>query len=261
MPKEVKTQADKRRAIVAEDQFGRPWSYSMEIENGEPTGLVRPCGWTDPMRTPTKYLSVPRNKYGQPSMDRMDLDLQRWIKDQARALRDWTHQYWEIGDLKYGQKFDPQTMSEDPYLLRLTGAKPYPSAMCIEVLNKESHVAYAALLGLGPMNSAARELLGVDPMAYNAAEAAAATMASMEAEALKHQDLTMGQFLALGASYNELVAFGQKVKGLSLQEVAEIWQSWKAMNEMTEPDLTETPALEAAAETGEHAPEPEPVEA
>ncbi len=246
MLKEVKSQADKRRDVVAEDQFGRPWIYSMDLENGGPTGLIKPAGWTDPLRTPTKYLSVPRNKWGHADLGKMVLDVARWEKDQSEALRGWTRSFWEIGKNEYQSRFDPNDPAtmKDPYLLNLVGNKPWPSHICLNAMSKPRHIAHSALLGNSEMNPSARELLGVDPAAYDAAEAAA-MMISDDVEAnLQYQDMSVKDFLDMDPTYGDYIAWAMKFKKLDMNEAARARREHLELGEYSKDEVKEPETVE-----------------
>ena len=152
----AKTQRDYRRTMVAVDQYGRKWSFSLELASGAPTGGIRPAGWRDPLRTPQKYLTVPK-EYGQPVWGRITLNIEQWVEDQQQAERDWKVRLWEIGQDKQGSKFDAATADRDDYLLHLTGPKPWPSSAAL----LEAAAGDPALLGLAPMTRHAREMLNI----------------------------------------------------------------------------------------------------
>ena len=152
----AKTQRDYRRSMVAVDQYGRRWSFSIELASGDPTGGIRPGGWKDPLRTTEKYLTVPR-EHGFPVWGRITVDFERWVEDQQAAERDWKVRLWEIGQEKQGSKFDPANADRDDYLLHLVGPKPWPSSVAL----LEAAAGNPALLGLAPMTRHAREMLNI----------------------------------------------------------------------------------------------------
>ncbi len=226
--KEAKSQADKRRSVIAKDQFGRPWNYSFELETGDPAGPINPCGWTDPMPIPQKYISVPKNEYDFPDLGKVVLDVKRWAKDQSAALEVWMEAYYTHGHEHYESAFRPKEMLEDRYLLRVTGQKPKPTRECIDVLSRPEHNAHEPLLGLAPMTDIARRLLGQDPEARRAIQAAGAGLDDSQ-DLYADEKLTIMQFLATGPSYREFVGYGTKVHGWDLTEVAERWKEYKAL--------------------------------
>ena len=253
--KEAKTQAQTRRAVVAKDQFGRPWGGSIEIESGDFTGIVKPAGWTDPMRTPQKCVSMAKNEYGHPEMGRGPLDLDRWIKDQKQAMTEWIRNFWKVGKELYAARFDPREQSDDAYLLEHAGPKPFPSIQCIEVLQNPNHKAYRALVAEIPMNEAAEIMLGNDPLATRAIERASMTIQEMAAEGAKQHELGLIDFLALHPAYQDLVAWGA-ANGMGVKEVAEKWRTYK--------DLMGTDPIDTADQGPpevEETPDPEPTEA
>ena len=248
---EVKSQADKRRSIVARDQFGRPWGGSIEIESGDFTGLVSSAGWEDPMRTPQKYIKTHKNQWGHPEMGRVTLDLDAWIKDQQVAMQDWVRNFWKVGKELYAGRFDPKEHQDDPYLLEQCGPKPYPSVECIEVLLNENHQAHMALLGDAPMNDAAIKMLGHDPDAKRAVKEAAMTIQEKEKERSAKMALTIVQFLALDPTptYHELVTWGSENGYQGKEGFRRLGMKWKAFKELRKIDEVE--------EIEEHEPEME----
>ena len=153
---QAKTQRDYRRSMSAVDQFGRRWSLSIELASGAPTGGIRPGGWVDPLRTPQKYLTVPK-EYGQPVWGRITTTFETWVDDQQAAERDWKVRLWEVGQLKYDKRFDAATAEQDEYLISLAGPKPWPSSAAL----LEAAAGDPALLGLAPMTRHAREMLNI----------------------------------------------------------------------------------------------------
>lgn len=152
----AKTQRDYRRSLVAVDQYGRKWGVNIELATGDPCGGVTSAGWADPLRTPEKYLNVPK-EYGQAIWGRIVVNFEQWVTDQQAAERDWKVRLWEIGQEKQGSKFDAATADRDDYLLHLAGPKPWPSSLAL----LEAAAGDPALLGLAPMTKHAREMLNI----------------------------------------------------------------------------------------------------
>lgn len=149
-----KTQRDYRRHMTVVDQFGRKWALTIEIATGDPTGVIMPAKWRDPLRTPLKYLTVPKEQ-GQPVWGRITCDFEQWVNDQQASEREWKVRLWEIGQLKNPGGFDAATAEQNEYLLSLAGPKPWPSSLAL----LEAAAGDPALLGLAPMTKHAREML------------------------------------------------------------------------------------------------------
>ena len=235
MPKEPKSQADKRRSVVARDQFGRPWGGSIEIESGDFTGLVDAAGWEDPLRTPQRFVKMKVTEYGHPDLGRVEVHLDEWIRFQAQRLTDWTHTFFKVGKELYANRFDPKAHKDDAYLLKETGDKPWPSAECIEVLKNVNHPAHLALLGKVPLNDAAIVMLGRDPDEMRAAKDAGMTIAKREAELATRMSLTPLQFLALepAPTYKEFVQYGL-INEISMEELSPKWKAFKELTSTTD---------------------------
>src|SRR3990167_1346014 len=177
MPTEIVTQRSTRDEGVFEDQFGRPYLVCWEKKTGDPTGqidrahfreldakgkVVRETPWDDPLNTPQKYYTVPKNRYGQKEQGHLFCDLAQFAKDQREAMREWTNFLWANAEIEYpSQKPVPSEMERDPLLLRRTGPKPWPSADVILIAARgvEDKIA-RQLLGLDPLGAEARLMLG-----------------------------------------------------------------------------------------------------
>lgn len=132
MPK-IESQRDQRQHIVAEDQFTRVWSYSIERETQDPCGQVSPANWTDPLNTPAeKYMAVPPGKFGQKQLGTLSLDWRRWAKDQDAALEVWRTGLYRIWkEVKTGLPYTLAEAENDPDILIHAGAGPWPSGAAI----------------------------------------------------------------------------------------------------------------------------------
>lgn len=157
MAQKGKSQADKRRDMNLTDQFGRKWLAAIEKESFEPAGHVTPAGWTDPLRTPSQYLLIPRDNHGNPQINRCEVDFGRWIADQDQATRDWKIRLWQIGREQQKNAFDPKTAEQDEYLLHLTGPKPWPTPPVL----RKAKAGDKRLLGILPLDRHTRILLGL----------------------------------------------------------------------------------------------------
>jgi len=178
MPTEIVTQRSTRDEGVFEDQFGRPHLVVWEKKTGDPTGqidrahfrefdekgrVVKETPWDDPLHTPQKYYTVPKNKYGQKMVGHLFCDLAQYAADQKQALREWTNFLWANAEIEYpSQKPVPSEMERDPLLLRRTGPKPWPSHDVILIAARgEGDPLARQLLGINPLGPETKLMLGV----------------------------------------------------------------------------------------------------
>jgi hypothetical protein len=131
---EAKTQADYRKRIMAKDQFGRPWLMQIEIATGDPTGGIISAGWTDPLRTPLKYIEVPKDEFGQPLWGRCKINIAAWMRETKNGDAEWMRRLNEVGVHQYKNRFNPDKAQEDGFLTELAGPRPWPSVECLEAL-------------------------------------------------------------------------------------------------------------------------------
>lgn len=239
MPREVKSQADKRRSFTPMDQFLRPWSVTIEIESGDWTGLVSSAGWEDPLRTPQNFIRPAKNEFGFVEFSRVEIDIPAWVRFQANSMNDWVRNFWKVGKELYKDRFDPNEMRDDAYLLEQAGPKPWPSVEAIEVLLQEGHQAHLALLGKVPVNDSAIKMLGRDPNEVAAIKEAAMTIQKKEYERGQRMKLTIIQFMALEPtpSFRELIVWGAENGFESkdgMKELAKRWSSFKDLREGTD---------------------------
>jgi len=232
-----KTQAKQRRPVMAADQFGRPWSFSIEIITGDPTGLISPAGWADPMRTPQKYLKVPRNQFGLPDYSRISVKEQQWITDQEYHVGEYETRFLETASDKMPGGFDINTVFQNPWLKRLAGPRPFPSPRCLRAAFDVKHPASRALLGLEPLNEAAMELLGINVAVARRREEegsralgdSADTTATPLPEEPQKEELPIPDMSDLpdGMSYNQFVSWARKVMRADMKTTAKWWKVYK----------------------------------
>lgn len=227
MPREIITQRSTRDEGIFEDQYGRPYLVVTEKKTGDPTGQIDRCSfreldangkvvketpWDDPLRTPQKYFSVPRNKYGQKMAGTLFVDLAQYAADQKYAIREWTNFLWANAEIEYpSQKPVPSEMERDPLLLRRTGPKPWPShdVVLIALRGKDDAMA-RQLLGLDALGPEVRLMLG----------------------APDSQDI-IGSYVAqrtdeAPVTYREFVAWAIRTgKAKDLKEVGSLWAETK----------------------------------
>lgn len=151
-----RTQADFRRDINPRDQFGRKWQMAIEISTGDPTGGIFPAGWTDPLRTPMKFIRVPRNEDNQAEVGKVRVDFDAWITEQEHEEKGWYDRLYEIALAKNVDiPADPTTLETHRILLGLTGPRPWPSSEAIRLAKDGDR----RLLGFEPLTKADRVLL------------------------------------------------------------------------------------------------------
>jgi hypothetical protein len=133
----------------AVDQWDRPWLLSIELATGDPTGLILPAGWDDPLRTPQEYITVPKNRFNQPSWGRVHVDYPPWIRKVAQDQKDWRMQFLNTAQQQFKGKFKTDEIWDDPYIQELVGPKPYPS---VELLER-ARTGDREVLGIVPVTS------------------------------------------------------------------------------------------------------------
>ena len=166
MPKDPKelTQAARRRSFNAMDQFGRLWLANIEVASGAACSPLVPAGWTDPLRTPAKYLKL-RNAFAiQAAGSPVTVDFDRWIADmegpdgKSGLQGEWKLRLYEIGRENNKVSFNPVEAETNEYYLHLAGPKPWPSAAVLRM----AKAGHRELLGLAPLTIVGRKLLGLE---------------------------------------------------------------------------------------------------
>lgn len=201
------TQADERRSYNIADQFGRSWLIEIELKTGEPTGVIQPAGWTDPLRTPQKYLRLKAPT--QLGGGGLYVDVDRWVEDHRQALTEWRKSLWIVGQQKYQNKFDPRVAEEDEFLLTMTGPKPWPSVEVLQALPTDT-----GYQGKTPLTPTHRKALGVPTLEDLSADLSA-TMP--QAQPLEPGATTYKAFLAEALK-----------QGKTMAEAAELWHLHKS---------------------------------
>lgn len=169
------TQADDRIDLDAPDQFGRLWAINLEIKSRDAVDILA-CGWVDPLRTPRKYVLLPRR--GKSSdLSRVEIGVERWLVDQDEAERDRKMRLYEewIRSPQKGHLTDPE---QDDIVNARLGPPPFPSvkALCaifgyrrvelsgtVQFLKTDAAVRTGPL-GLTPMTADDRRILGIVTM-------------------------------------------------------------------------------------------------
>lgn len=126
MPDQEVDQARYRRSQQMRDQFGRRWAAVVEIATGDPVGPISPVGFTDPLQTPMKYLTVPRDSNGLVVPGRLRVDFEQWIKDLEDGDRDWMVDLHDKARQLYSVVTPDQARNlvNDPYVTKEVGDRP-----------------------------------------------------------------------------------------------------------------------------------------
>ena len=225
-----KTQAQQRRNVVARDRFGRVWSFSIEVKTGDPTGLIGTGGWADPLRTPQRYMRVPKTEFGMPNYGTVDVDDERWITDQAHYTDQWESQFLEIAANKFPGGFDVTTVWDNPWIKKLAGPKPFPSVECLRAAFDPTHPASKALLGMEPLNEEAMRLLGIDVALARRSEArSGGSGASAEPSATSSDNGGPPDFSELpeNLKYQQFVKWARKGTKRDMKTVGQWWKQYK----------------------------------
>jgi len=226
-----KTQAQQRRNIVARDRFGRIWSFSIETKTGDPTGLIGTAGWADPLRTPQKYMRVPKTEFGMPNYGTIDVNDELWAKDQAYYTDQWETQFLENAANKFPGGFDVNTVWDNPWIKKLTGPKPFPSVECLLAAFDPEHPASKALLGMEPLNEEAMALLGIDvALARRSGARSGGSGASAEPSAtIPPKEVELPDFSDLPGNlkYQQFVAWARKIYKVDMKTVGAWWTAYK----------------------------------
>jgi hypothetical protein len=142
--------------MVSDDQWDRPWLITIELATGDPTGVIHAAGWDDPLRTPQKYIGVPKNKWGQTDWGRCRIEIEQWIRDVRRDITEWRRNVLQIAQTQYKGQVGPNEAFKHPYVLELAGPEPFPSVELLEM----ARTGDEGVLGIGPMSDRVKELLG-----------------------------------------------------------------------------------------------------
>lgn len=210
---QTRTQQTQRRDINPKDQFGRKWSMAIELATGDPCGGIFPAGWTDPLRTPMKYLAVPRNEEGQAEIGRLRVDFDTWTAEHEDEERRWYQQLHANARDVY-KRLDPTEVArleQDKFLLDLTGPKPWPSPAVIRAA-KNGDRQY---LGLEPLDVAHRVALGRETIEDLKAGIPAPAPEPVAADTTLPPE-----------KYSDFMAWAfKRHPGITLKDVGEMWQA------------------------------------
>lgn len=161
-------QAAWRRDRNIKDEFGRLWLVAFEVGpngqggSGYPAGLIDRAGWDDPLAMPQEYLAIPKGEFGEPDKNKLSVipGMRRWLDVQKAAELEWRQRFRKVGQKQYKDAFDPKLHETDEVLMDITGPKPWPGSEAITRALKGEK----GLLGLEPMNTEQRKLLGKETL-------------------------------------------------------------------------------------------------
>lgn len=153
------TQADQRRGFNPRDQFGRKWLAQIELASGDLCEVL-PAGWSDPLRTPVKFIRMARVE-GQTDMSKLVVDTATWRMVVEQDERVWYDQLIQNALLKNVDITDLAELERHKILLGLTGPKPFPSSEILKAAD-EGDQQY---LGIAPLDAEHRAKLGLSTLA------------------------------------------------------------------------------------------------
>ena len=221
MPQAIKTQANARRDVHPIDQFGRRWFGSIELATGDLTGSINAAGgWRDPLRTPQKFLAMPKDASGFGDLSKIHLDVAGWIAEVEEDERTWYTQLHVIARDVY-KRLDPTDIPQlenDAFVRGLAGPKPWPSTSVLQ----RARDGDPQFLGLEPLDKEHREALGIitleDTRHIGSAPAAVGMPKASKASIPDPPD-----------KYAEFVKWAFQHAGVkSLTAAAKLWQEHKA---------------------------------
>lgn len=219
---EIKSQRDHRRAFNAIDQHGREWLYEVELKTMEQTAEMRPAGWTDPLRTPIKYVQLLKQKNGQPIFDKVTILWKDWIADTRRAVQGWLLNLHSVGQELSSGLLTTAQLESDPRIAREAGPKPWPSAEAIEAASR----GHQGLLGIVPTHTTDGSRPNSDPLAVEARKLLGIVyLEDLGAEAATEpqKDAPPASESIPTGSYQEFIRDCLK-RGKSMAEGAELWR-------------------------------------
>jgi len=149
MPKEH-YQHEMRRSYNAWDQFDRQWLVTIEIETGDPVNMTPT--FTDPLRTPYKYVKADKMRPAQ-----LTIDFAQWETDQKNLRREWEREYHKIGMQLYGDGYNALEALKKPHRAHreAVGQGPFPAELIARAAKGDT-----GLLGVGPLSREDAKVLG-----------------------------------------------------------------------------------------------------
>lgn len=242
-----KSQADRRRDMNLKDQFGRKWLAAIEKESFEPAGHIVPAGWTDPLRTPSQYLRIPRDESGNPQVGSVLVDFKRWFTDQTNAMKDWKIRFYNIGREQKKHAFDPEKDQHDAYVLHLVGEKPWPAPDLLVEASAGKTPRAQQMLGLAPLERETRLALGYAELEDLEALVAGDKMTDQQ-EAMKAMDseqfaggvdsaaaqrvqktLTTSERPVIATTSYRAFSESCLKRGFTMKQISQLWKDLKKM--------------------------------
>jgi len=222
---EVKSQRDQRAAFNGTDQHGREWLYEVELKTMDQTAEMRPAGWTDPLRTPIKWVKLVRNpKTRQPIFDKVRILWREWISEQRRALEEWKLNLWNVANDLSSGLLNTEQMEADPRIVKMAGPKPWPPVEALEAAAN----GHRGFLGIVPTHLVdgrpnpdalaveARKVLGI------------VYLEDFENDAVTTDAPPVQQNVPIPtATYNEFLKDCLS-RGMTMAQGAELWRTHKA---------------------------------
>ena len=207
-------QSEWRRQHMARDSFGRSWRVNVEKESGYPIRSL-PAGWSDPLPTPDKYITVGRDGYGG-----ISIGFDQWITDQDAALGTWWGTVDGLGEAQHGMAYNPAKARaldagelELPvgdihaWVIRQGGPKPQPEPAVLR-LAKDGN----------------RHLLGLEPMPCSVKDYM--TWLQAGEGSVEEQDPEFAAFVATKPSWSKFLGWC-RAHGSSAQEASQRWNALK----------------------------------
>jgi hypothetical protein len=214
----------------------------LDLTTGRPTGGIIASGWTDPLRTPQRYIEVPQDEYDQPIWGKCVINIAKWMTAIRNANTEWTKRLYEVGAFQYKNKFDPRSAHMDGFLLDLAGPKPWPSEDCLEALRTGNRHLAGQVLGpdgLAILDEEAQELMdhrntNLHPKALDENEFNIVQARRGDIKGLPEVDATMAPEAAptvTGTSREDYLAFQAQgiAAGMTQPEVLLAWKEHKEM--------------------------------
>ena len=114
-------QFQRRRGIVAHDQFGRLWQAILDIISNGTCSPVAPKGWTDRLETPQKYIALVNDGSGT---QRFEVKLGEWAADLEEAHEAYDKKLYGDAMMLFGAEGPKAYEDRTPALLNYTGPGP-----------------------------------------------------------------------------------------------------------------------------------------
>lgn len=143
MPMKTRDQAERRRTQETQDQHGRRWGGTIEIDTGVFTGPIVPVGWRAPVLAsgvpllpPLQYLRFDANRIGE-----FRIDYASWRADALAAEQGWKDRLYQYAKAMYGDASAQAIEHPSGALLELVGPKPVIPAEMVQACLAENRYA------------------------------------------------------------------------------------------------------------------------